>query len=132
MTSGLCYNCGEEFHPQACDVANGYGKYCSLSCSAKQNGIKNLRPRGEIDIAPFRERFIQLYNLGEIDFAELARRMGRTRKDTSYVQRMLGFRPAVEVDSRGVKYKKFRKKVEYDTAVKLADALGLDPIDVGI
>lgn len=107
----------------------------ALYPSTMHKGSENLIPGNKQEgypIEPFRAKFIKMFNADEIDFSELARRMGQTRKETSYVQRMLGLRPAREVDKDGTIYYRFRSQITYKTATKLARALDIDPVDLGL
>jgi len=135
MLVSICHNCGQDFTPRSADIARGLGKYCSQHCSGQREGIKNLkRGRGEIPNDIFRERFIERYNRDELSLAELADRLGRERTETSYVQVLLGLRPYKAKRKEGVGQGgwRYRQHLEYETAVKLAEALNIDPMDAGI
>lgn len=136
MLVSICHNCGTEFTPRSADIARGLGKYCSRHCAGKREGIKrlNLEGRGEVSNAIFRDRFIERYNREELTLGELAGRLGRTRSETSYVQVLLGLRPykADRRNGSGNSGWRYRQKLSYETAVKLAEALDIDPIDAGL
>lgn len=89
-------------------------------------------------VLPFRERFLYLSKRGEMNTADLCysigwvyrptperaraerRRPGCVKPDTSHARRVLG------IGCHGKDY------VTYDVALKLANALGLDPHEAGI
>ena len=93
------------------------------------NSIANLSPRpenlivrGEIDVAKLQEALLR----SGISKSELARRMNwmRTRPDIHRVNQYLG----LERLSNGER----RKRVTYEIAVKLCEAMNSSPIDLGI
>lgn len=77
-----------------------------------------------------RERFCQLAQREEYDMAEMvAIRAGWMRSGSQYpdlqrVRRALG----LDADSAH----RVRRSVSYENAVRLADALGLDPFEAGV
>jgi hypothetical protein len=82
--------------------------------------------------APIREAFER----SEVSAYELAERLGYWRTDrgvrrpcASSVQKALGIR---ERSAKNGKRAKLPTKMRYETAVRFARELGLDPIDVGI
>jgi hypothetical protein len=81
----------------------------------------------EIDLAPLREAFLRS---GKTP-ADVARALGWRKPngvaDGPRVRRALGMRPAW---SNG--RKRLRQRCSYETAVKLADAIGVDPYEVGL
>ncbi len=92
-----------------------------------------------VPLAPFREAFER----SGITAHELAFRMGYMRRnskeprhaDTTRALRVLNLRPST-ASTKGGKYYpghfKFDDSVPYDVAVRLAKALSVDPVDVGI
>jgi hypothetical protein len=97
-----------------------------------------------VDVEPLRKAFKE----SGLNGWDVAKRLGwmRTRRpvsilkngrrvyyaprqvpDSSRVSKVLGLR---KYDSRGKKI--YRKKIHYETAVKLCRALNIDPIDVGL
>lgn len=95
-----------------------------------------------VPVAPFREKFLQLQKAGDMTLGDLCDAMGwgyfiseekakRERRsscwkpDTSHAQRNLGIR------RRNDSYNP-KEHVPYAMAVKLCDALGMDPHEAGI
>jgi hypothetical protein len=56
---------------------------------------------------------------------------GWERGDVSYLQRMVGAKP-YSTRKNGKRYYSTRKTVDYDTAVKLCDALNVDYTEAGV
>jgi hypothetical protein len=92
-------------------------------------------PRGEVPIEPFRARYEQLLKNGT-SASEVARRMGFRASptarvpggaDTQRLKRTLGLAPYYK---RGKTY--IGKGVTYETAVRLAEALEMDPAEAGV
>lgn len=79
----------------------------------------------------FRKRYLELEKLDFITCADVAFRAGWVTKsqkpDSSRVARSLGL---VEDTVRGVR--QFRETVTIDTALKLCEALHVDPWEVGL
>jgi hypothetical protein len=101
--------------------------------------------RGEIPVGPIREAFLKKYNNDEISFRELAVALGHGPKETTYVQIMLGLKPykgtrpqgngkgtGTSQGREGQSGWRYRQHLEYKTALKIAEALGVDPIEVGV
>lgn len=84
----------------------------------------------EIDLAPLREAF---QRSGKSP-ADVARELGWTTHkgdaDGPRVKRALGLRPYTAGGRPGETF--MRKRCSYDTAVRLAEAIGVDPADVGL
>jgi hypothetical protein len=89
-----------------------------------------------VEVAPLRDAFLG----SGLSASEVARRLGWQRKhlhrgkyrqmpDASRVTRMLGIR--VYAPGRGYP-SRARCGMSYENAAKLADAIGVDPIDVGL
>lgn len=90
---------------------------------------------------PFRKAVEREVKLGR-SYASIARSVGLTRYnpagadnrcgDTTVLKRRLGLKPISE--HRGMKERKFYicKTLDYAFALKLANYLGLDPVDVGL
>ena len=84
-----------------------------------------------------REPFIEAYERSGLPANEVALRIGMTRKrrgraegDSTSLLRLLGLAPDV---SRG--YRSFRPRdgdIDYDLGVRLARALDVDPVDLGV
>lgn len=106
---------------------------------------------GEIPVGPFRDAFIKKYNADEMSLVDMAVALGRNKNETSYVQRLLGLRPEKYKEDYGLTLGgkprtakgtgtsrsregqvgwRYRQKVEYKTAVRLAEILDLDPYEV--
>lgn len=66
-----------------------------------------------------------------IPMSEVARNAELLKPDTNRVRVMLGLRPS-HTTSRGRKYRTHCQSVDYDMAVRLCLAAGLDPVDVGL
>lgn len=80
-----------------------------------------------VDLSPFRARYEELLERGQ-DAPEIARRMdflSRGRADTARLRRTLGLVPMYRC-------KKPNTHVTYDTAVRLCEALEMDPVDAGV
>jgi hypothetical protein len=81
-----------------------------------------------VDNTPFREAALHQIESG-VSWSQIARAAGMVRSgprefaDTKRLKLRLGL-----VSERG----RFMRGVRYETAVKLADALGLDYVDVGV
>lgn len=92
-----------------------------------------MRRRGEVPIAPFRDRFVALVNRGELSAQEVARRLGwsynGTGLDTGRVQRAFGLKPYT---THGTNHPRYQVTVTYEMAVQLAEVLEMDPMDAGI
>lgn len=88
---------------------------------------------GDVPVAPLRDAFER----SGITSIELAKRLGwftggnDPKPDGSRVVRTLGIKPSGK-GSKPVTRSLEDKMVSYDNAVLLADALGLDPVDVGV
>lgn len=101
--------------------------------------------RGEVSVEPFREAFLRLEatpkygRSGETGFSckdaanTVAERLGwydRGRPDGPRVRRVLGLRSyQIGGSSRGAQRMVTRKQITEETALRLCDALGLDPVD---
>ena len=83
-----------------------------------------------VDLKPLQDA----YQERGISPSELARRMGwvydtpgrRNRADSGRVLRYLGLKPDV---GRG--FRKYRETITYDMLLALAEAMDVDPVDVG-
>jgi len=83
-----------------------------------------------VPVEPFRDRFLQLREDG-VTAGEVARRLdwaSASGADTCRLRRALGL--SAWRSSRGGTY--LRDSVPYDEAVKLAEALGLDPHECNV
>lgn len=84
---------------------------------------------GDVPVEPLREAFLR----SGVSAYELAIRLGWTRAepsrrpDVTRVKRSLGLMPYRSNGRRMV-----RRKVRYERAVELADAMNVDPYEVGI
>jgi hypothetical protein len=85
-----------------------------------------------VPVAPLREAFER----NGLTSTEVARELGwyettpkKVRLDTGRVRRTLGLRSEQTRANRG---KGYRQHVRYETALKLARAMGVDPVDVGL
>jgi hypothetical protein len=86
-----------------------------------------------VPIEPFRERFTQLEEQGRLTRTALARKLGFVREDkrtgrklpdATRAARMVG----VEPERSG----RYRKRVKYESAVRLCDVLEIDYFEVGV
>ncbi len=91
------------------------------------SGIPRERPRGvgEVPIDALKKAFER----SGMTKVELATKMGWMRPNIDRVNRTLGYRP--DSNTRGVR-RQPRTYVSYAMAVRLCDALGADPVDVGV
>lgn len=92
-----------------------------------------------VPVAPLRDKFLELRARGETNGCQIALRLGWTRLvrqkngrryeagDSSRVLRSLGLRGQM---SRGQNI--WRERIHADTAARLAEAMGLDPVDIGL
>ena len=80
-------------------------------------------PYREVPVDGLREAFER----SGLTSGELARRLGWTKPDGYRVYRQLGLTPH---HSRG--HVEFRQTMSYDRALEIANALGVDPVDVGL
>jgi len=94
-------------------------------------------------IDPFRDRYVYLRQTGQITAVHVAREMGWYRKpppssnwkqrtrvpDIGHVNRALGLRPSPKRGGQGTA---IRREVRYDTAIRLAEVLGMDPWELGL
>lgn len=92
------------------------------------NGAKGI---GEIPVEPFQRRFEELKSQGVLA-ADIARKLGwvtpQGTADGPRVTRRLGLRP-----HRNGKGKLTQtQQLSYGMACKLADAMGLDPWEIGL
>jgi hypothetical protein len=83
------------------------------------------RGRPEVEVADLQEAFRRT----GMTKCELAHRLGWMRPNVDKVNRYLGFRP--DSGSRGVR-KEPRQRLSYEVALELADAMDVDPVDVGL
>lgn len=95
--------------------------------------VKRIAPGrvGKVDNTSLREAVVRVVGRGEVSWGEIARRMGwvNGRADTPRVKKTLGLVPT----PNGHGYPpSIRVLVGVDTAVRLLDAVGLDPVDVGL
>lgn len=79
-----------------------------------------------IDVKPFQAAVGNMTYDPDFSWGELCRRLGwvQVKPDTSRLKRTLGLSP----NSEG----KLQESVNYETALLLCEALGLDPVDVGL
>lgn len=88
----------------------------------------------QVPVAPFRDRYRLLEAREGLTLGEVAMRLGWTRKrgtegDTTRAGRALGVTPeSYDLTDSPV----YREAVEYDTAVKLCDALHIDYFELGL
>lgn len=98
-----------------------------------------IRGQGEVSVAPLREAFLRMEpglrkrsnGPGPWDAGTLvAERLGWydqcRRLDSARVRRVLGLRPYPMGHGRG---SRIRQEVTYDMAVRLCEAMDLDPVD---
>ena len=92
-----------------------------------------------IENALLREAFLRAQVASGLTAYEVARRVGWWAKrrdpktpqaDASRVMRALGLRDDVTTH-HGRKYCSRRQTVGYETALSLADAIGIDPVEIG-
>lgn len=85
-----------------------------------------------VDVKPIREAFLNSGLTG----CEVARRLDWYRfdgqPDSSRVTRQLGIVKHQSNGRKGEVYKTFRKRISYDAGLMYAEALGIDPIDLGL
>lgn len=87
-----------------------------------------MSARGKRDLVsngPLREAFMR----SPLSQSELARRLGWMRVTPDYVRvrRALGLKR----DNAGAP-SRWRREIDYDTAVSMCRAMGVDPVDVGL
>lgn len=90
----------------------------------------------EIDLTPLREAFLAR---GERS-VDVARRLGwedvRGRADGQRVLRSLGVNPCYysipRGRNKGEKRRGYRRTTSYENAVRMARAIGVDPVEVGL
>jgi hypothetical protein len=91
-----------------------------------------VRVADRVPAAPFRARYEELVANGDTAGA-IARRAGWTHHlgggDTTYLKRLLGLKPWFNPE-----YGAYwgGEHTRYETAAKLAKAMDLDPVDVGL
>jgi hypothetical protein len=91
-----------------------------------------------IPVEPFRRRFLALQRRDGLNATQLAASLGwyygDGRPDSRRVTQTLGLRECCcgERGPDGKRKRQMRRSVAYGTAVKLADALGLDYVELGI
>lgn len=117
-----CEQCGKP-------TKRTYRKFCSVECHRTYR-YENRRQSNLIPVEPLRERFLQLHARG-VSYSAIARRLGWVRKnrpsaDTIRLKRALGL---VADTGRG---KTYRQRVSSELAARLAVALDMDPIDIGV
>lgn len=93
-----------------------------------------------IDVAPFRERALEQVADGSASWSEMCVRLGWLRggrrtsynrphaADTTRLKRTLGLSEGM---SHGT-YRGYRRHVSYDMALRLCDAMDLDPVDMDL
>lgn len=94
------------------------------------------KPKKTVPVAPFRKRFLKLQEQEGLTAAELAERLGwkinsrnKPCNDGDRALRALGIKATY--NGHGAR-PMVRERVKYETAVELADALGLDYWEVGV
>lgn len=93
---------------------------------------------GEVPNEPFREAVLSRVASGEETYSTICRRMGWTfphprypafaKPDHARLKRSLGMRPS----KSGKGTITLTKNMRYPTALALTEALGLDPVDMGL
>jgi hypothetical protein len=95
------------------------------------------KPKGDtdIDVTPFRERYLILHARDKLPADEVAARLGwwygnghPPRGDGTRLKRRLG----LEADKSGRGHVHVARFVTYDVASDLCRALDIDPVDVGV
>lgn len=85
-------------------------------------------PERLVPVAPLAEAIQERVGNRWLTWSQIGRAMGwtlsRGRADTSTVQRALGLRPGAKGETN--------RRIDYETAVRLARAAGLDPVEVGL
>lgn len=113
----------------------GFASACGWA--TKRPTAERLAQVEAVPNAPLRERFLTLYEAGALTLSSLCERAGimrvqrdrdRRTPDTSYALRALGLIP--QGGGRGGA--RLRTHVPYELAVRLADALGMDPHEAGV
>lgn len=95
-------------------------------CTPRQQETPSYQWTERVDLQPFQAAIGQMLEDPDFSWGEICRRLGWVveKPDTSRLKRTLGL--------QDTGYGAFNKTVQYETAVKLCEALGLDPVDVGL
>lgn len=92
-----------------------------------------IKPRDRVLNAPLRERFERLHEQQGLTTTQVAVMAGWTYKDGrgdgTYVARLLGLRGW---EAGGGRYSAPSEHMSYRAAVRLAEALGMDPHEAGV
>ena len=87
--------------------------------------MNRTRGQFEVPVAPIAEAFAR----SGVTASELARRLGWVRPDTTRVRRQLGQLP--DFNGRGYPITP-RETMSYTRALEIAEALGIDPVDLNL
>lgn len=77
-------------------------------------------------IDQLRDEVVRLHESG-VSYAQMCRRIGWHKRETSRLQRILGLYPLSK--TRKICYK---RRGQYETMVLICRACGIDPVDVGL
>jgi hypothetical protein len=103
----------------------------------RPNGSGGKPRAGNVAVAPFTERALELHEAGLLSWNELSRRTGM---DTRHLHRTLGLKAETTVRWRRTnggrlaqfRYRYLRSHITPMMAKRLMTALEMDPIDVGL
>lgn len=112
-------------HPWRQDARNKFGSRADSSNSAVLP-VARLSNPPEVETTLLRKAFEQ----SGMTKCELAWRMGFVRANIDQLNRALGYRP--DSDSRCKPRTKPRKRMSYDLATRLCEAMNASPFDCGI
>lgn len=146
MIEGSC-----PIHGDSAISVSGFGRVGCSACAEMRKAAYNRRRKNarfdrhpresmiRVSNALLRERFVELVDRGFTTAERVARSAGYVysggRADTQRLQRRLGLAPEVSKDraADGKRILRYADQVEYDTAVKLCYAMGVDyPAEVGV
>lgn len=86
------------------------------------------RASNRVPIEPFRERYLELESQGQITAEQLSLRLGYDRPDRRAALRAVGLTTYPD----GKYGKRTKRSTRVDFGLRLAEALGLDPHEVGL
>lgn len=126
-------NCGHPRHsPILSGVRAATGEIVCGRCRVHRRRPKSRRRLDLVENAELRDAVLAAVARHDVTWAGLARAAGWHQRDGgTKLQSALGHRPYC-VGSHGRLTRGYQTRINYDRAVKIALAAGIDPVDVGL